>query len=612
MSDINWLISRLRAMPLKEVLHRMVEHSTYKHLEKKYNEDLNILHIIDDSIVDIVKLDKQITPLFNLPKIDMDNNMVIKDFFKYDLTEDINYHKGQFGVWDKNKFCKKIDYKDSDNIGDIRVTWEINRHQFLPYIALCYSETNDKKYIDMLEKHFYSWIEQNKYLKGVNWNSSMEIAIRSYQWLITFYILKDLGENKFRIDLIKAIIVSMKHVRRNFSKYSSANNHLIIEAYITSIIGYCLKPIYKQDWFNYGYNELKNHLKLQFFDDGVNKEQAIHYQAFVTDAMLQYNIFLKKINKEPLYEKVIKKSLEFICDVEASEGYSDFGDSDDAQILKFSLQKINYYDYVLNLGTVYYNKKFTSFNKYYPEVYMFTEKHKLITEKHITNNCSIYKDGGYCIVKDSKTFLLFDVGQLGFGSLATHGHADALSIIYKYNDIPFIVDSGTYIYTIQREKRNYYRGTLAHNTLIYNNLNQSEIKGPGLWGKKAISKLINHSENDNYLEFEAEHNGYLPHIHKRKITYEKESAQVEIVDYFTEVAQLNFIISEAADIYPVNINKVKIVCCEKTIFIETTGIIRVEDTVISRSFTEEMFTRKLVINNDFKQNYKIVTKIRPI
>lgn len=599
-------------MPLKEVQHRILEHASYKYLEQKYNVDMNILHIIDNSVVDIAKLDKQINPMFNLPKIDIENHLVVKGFLQYDLIEDINYHIGQFGVWDKNKFCRKIDYKNSDSVGDIRVTWEINRHQFLPYIALCYNKTKDEKYLGLLRKHFYSWIDQNKYLKGVNWNSPMEISIRSYQWLITFYILKDLGNDKFRIDLIKAIIVSIKHVRKNFSKYSSANNHLIIEAYITSIIGYSIMPSYNQDWFNYGYNELKNNLKLQFFNDGVNKEQAIHYQAFVTDAMMQYNIFLKKTNKEPLYEKLIEKSLGFIADVEAIKGYSDFGDSDDAQILKFSLKKINYYDYVLNLGSIYYNKKFTDLNNYYPEVYLFVENYKLMTEKYRINNCSIYKEGGYCILKENKTFLLFDVGQLGFGSLATHGHADALTIIYKYEDVPFIVDSGTYIYTIQSEKRNYYRGTAAHNTLLYNNLNQSEIKGPGLWGRKAVARLINHVQNDEYIEFQAEHNGYLPHIHKRKIKYKKSSEEIEIVDHFMEEAQVNFILNEDAKIHTLNKNNLKVMCKGKMLSIETTGVIHIEDTVVSRSFTEEMPTKKIVIYNDFKQNNKLVTKISPV
>ena len=60
---------------------------------------------------------------------------------------------------------------------------------------------------------------------------------------------------------------------------------------------------------------LNKHLKKQFYDDGVNKEQALHYQAFVTDAILQYNLFLKRINHEGLCVDIIEKSVEFISNI---------------------------------------------------------------------------------------------------------------------------------------------------------------------------------------------------------------------------------------------------------------------------------------------------------
>ena len=76
----------------------------------------------------------------------------------------------------------------------------------------------------------------------------MEISIRAYQWILTYSILKE-KNSKFTEDLLKGSINSINYVMKNLSKYSSANNHLILEVAIASIIGFILEPVYKQDWF---------------------------------------------------------------------------------------------------------------------------------------------------------------------------------------------------------------------------------------------------------------------------------------------------------------------------------------------------------------------------
>ena len=93
---------------------------------------------------------------------------------------------------------------------------------------------------------------------------------------------------------LKGSINSINYVMKNLSKYSSANNHLILEVAIASIIGFILEPVYKQDWFQKGYHILEKEIPKQVYSDGVNKEQAVHYHAFVLDILIQYNIVLQK------------------------------------------------------------------------------------------------------------------------------------------------------------------------------------------------------------------------------------------------------------------------------------------------------------------------------
>ncbi|WP_243122340.1 hypothetical protein [Clostridium septicum] len=47
-------------------------------------------------------------------------------------------------------------------------------------------------------------MDNNRFLKGINWSSSMEIALRAYQWLIVLYFLKDSDCKEFKDKLAKA------------------------------------------------------------------------------------------------------------------------------------------------------------------------------------------------------------------------------------------------------------------------------------------------------------------------------------------------------------------------------------------------------------------------
>ena len=98
----------------------------------------------------------------------------------------------------------------------------------------------------------------------------------------------------------------------------------------------------------------------------------------------------------------------------------------------------------------------------------------------------MFEKGGYSVINNKDTFLVFDTGPLGFGGLAAHGHADALNIIYNYKNKPVLVEPGTYIYNIESEWRDYFRRTDVHNTLSVSGDNQSEMQGPFLWEKRRM------------------------------------------------------------------------------------------------------------------------------
>ena len=81
--------------------------------------------------------------------------------------------------------------------------------------------------------------------------------------------------------------------------------------------------------------------------------------------------------------------------------------------------------------------------------------------------------------------IVADAGPLGYLSIAAHGHADALAFTLSAHGQELLIDPGTYAYHTEREWRDWFRGTAAHNTVTLDDENQSVIGGNFMWLQRA-------------------------------------------------------------------------------------------------------------------------------
>jgi len=96
-----------------------------------------------------------------------------------------------------------------------------------------------------------------------------------------------------------------------------------------------------------------------------------------------------------------------------------------------------------------------------------------------------------------------------------------LSFVLYIDDKPIIVDTGISNY----EKNNQCqleRSTSSHNTIVVDGKNQSDVWGGFRVGKRARLKVLNDGESI----IEAEHNGYVPIIHKRRFDFKQDGITI--------------------------------------------------------------------------------------
>lgn len=124
---------------------------------------------------------------------------------------------------------------------------------------------------------------------------------------------------------------------------------------------------------------------------------------------------------------------------------------------------------------------------------------------------------GYRVYKGANYEIKVDFAQIGASYQPGHAHADALSFILYYNGCPLFVEQGTSTYEAGF-RRELERSTEAHNTVVVNNINQSQVWGGFRVGQRAKTTII----KDELRTIEAEHDGYehLGVVHRRTYNFD--------------------------------------------------------------------------------------------
>lgn len=507
MKNIGWLFNRLKAMSLGEIFWR-VQQKRLKNLEKKEYYTKNI------SVAELT-LSKDLTDLkFSADRLPINwNNQSFSVFGEQDLFGVYSYekYKKQWNAgfqtdncWPEDQCSYDISCNQRTDIGDIRTNWELNRHFQFSALAKSYYVTNDNKYLSELEDLFEDWNKHNLFLHGVQWTSAMELAIRVNSWTYTYAFLEKAFQrnesqtNKELLGKLKnGILVMTDYITKHYARFSSANNHLVVEMYAVALSGIVFDY---ESWTNMAFKILNEELPRQNYSDGVNKEMSLHYQTFVMEAYGLLILTMRKnnIHVPEIWYKYLNNMSCFVADCCGEYGETVvFGDNDEGKILDLCSVHFNHYKYVLDIMSFVLEKRYTDLNDVCENIRWLTACDEpaecMKKDKYVPELVRCYKEGGYTIIrsKDQKVLIGIDHAELGFGRICAHGHADALSFQMFIEGSPVFVDAGTYNYHIMPSDRDSFRSTRSHNTVTADDLNQSEILGPFLWGKRAECRINN-------------------------------------------------------------------------------------------------------------------------
>ena len=108
----------------------------------------------------------------------------------------------------------QIRYLDFEEVGDSKVTWELNRHQHLVTLAKAFQITGDASFANELFRQWKHWHRENPYPIGINWASSLEVAFRSISWLWVYFLMSGSAVTpaEFHGEVVRSLSVSGRHI----------------------------------------------------------------------------------------------------------------------------------------------------------------------------------------------------------------------------------------------------------------------------------------------------------------------------------------------------------------------------------------------------------------
>lgn len=481
--------------------------------------------------------------LHDLPGHQLKNEWICSEIYnyKFDLTKELDWYFSDHNHrrWPDCHYSK-INYRPGNPYGDVRINWELNRLQFLPAMA----QTDES----LAKRNLIDWLKKNPYLHGPAYLASMEVALR---WISVYWaacLFKKPIEPSLLRELTGLAFASGKFIESRLSTHSSAGNHLIVESVGIFWVGKALEDSsIGAKWIENARKILQEQIIRQINPDGSNEEQSLWYLGFVLDAVFHYYLLedRQKIPKEMWVR--VARAVDFVDEMTSPDGsFPDYGDRDDGTVFRANNQYgESPFNGLLNVGAFFYDRPvwrrdsgesknrlafWTGKQNSNALKYGISSQNKVQSEHP---RYKTYPDGGMTFMTWGKGKLLFRHSQLGLEPTYGHGHADALSVLFFWDNVPVLIDLGSGQYNGDQMIRNFFRSTIAHNTVEIGGVNQARILGPFMWDKSYQTKMEKAENSDGFF-VTASHDGYMTDYsirHERSVSWTT-AHEIDITDSF--------------------------------------------------------------------------------
>ena len=447
--------------------------------------------------------------------------------------------------------------------------WLYNLHYFDDLNAISF-EIRRAQQINFINK----WIDENPAPLGNGWEP-YPASLRIVNWVKAF--LSGISPNQA---ILNSLAKQADFLSQDLERHI-LGNHLFVNAKALIFAGTYLEGKGAESWFQIGIDIYTKELGEQVLPDGGNFELTPMYHVIMlVDLLDLINLWTAYPNKisSILLEKtkqVVTKMIDWLKIMSHNDGeISFFNDTAFGIVPKSSVV----FEYATKLGI-----------------------YSSLADSVVSENLTLFnlQNSGYVVVKSDEYSLISDLAQVGPSYQPGHAHADTLSYEFSLGIQRVFVNSGISEYGLSEERLR-QRKTPAHNTVVVNDLDSSQVWSGFRVAKRAnVSNRVVNCVVDNSVRFSASHNGFKKQgvdcIHRRDWLAEKSLVTVTdriIGDYTHAIGYLH--LHPDIDILNVTDEVVVLASRDYDIFMKVSGAnTSIEDTTWHPEFGVIINNKKL-------------------
>lgn len=236
--------------------------------------------------------------------------------------------------WPENTPWWQIDIRTEARLSDVKFVWEAARHRDLVVLARAAVLEPDGPWMGKLEEMLIRWCRECRPERGVNWYSSLELALRAIAWNQVLGLVGGRLSTGLRAELDDLLVASARHimVELPYTMTSMKNNHLLGDGLGLVVLGRMFPehPSNKR-WASTGDRLMLKQLSRHVLHDGSMIEDSLSYHRFVLE-MLIVRVLLGDA-PEPI-RTAMRTAAEHLQTLGVFEGkVPQYGDWDEGRVL---------------------------------------------------------------------------------------------------------------------------------------------------------------------------------------------------------------------------------------------------------------------------------------
>jgi uncharacterized heparinase superfamily protein len=319
------------------------------------------------------------------------------------------------------------------------------------------------------------WIVENPPGQGIGWDS-YPISLRMVNWVKWIASRSDAPT----ATVLKSLAVQARYLRRRVEHHLQGN-HLWVNGKALAFAGILFGGPEGDSWLRDGLRIIDAELDEEILSDGGHFERSPMYHAIILEDVLDLIAYLRLAGHTAMERRLSETA-------SAMMHWLRVMTHPDGQIAQLNDSAIGIAppvaalaDYAARVGL---DARATSLRDIEP-----------------------LPASGYVRLSNDRAVVICDVAPLGPDYQLAHAHADTLTFEMSLDGKRLIVDGGTSTYD-SGDRRHRERGTAAHNTVMVNEADSSEIWSSFRVGRRARVSGIRWGRDDDELWLAASHDGY--------------------------------------------------------------------------------------------------------